>query len=422
MKGNSNPLPAHPELRLVKTVSITDNKSYSHYNFKAYKMNPYPPLLSHSKPRTQVILSITILFLVVTLVSGCVIHRRGGYYGPYERPVVVKPRVAVTAPSSVVTFTFTDRHRHTVWDYYHDHPHHHPGKGHAHGKKWKHRRHARLHRGVQLQFIPVDLSRQLPPAPRGTRYVYDDDQVLLIDRNTREVLDFINIPEYDEPRVVVTAPAPIIFSFNDHHRHVVSDYFHRHHHHHSGKTHKHRNKWKHKRHAHLHSHIHTEVIPLELASLLPPEPRGTRYVYDDDQILLIDNRTRVVLDVINIPDYDEPERVVVVPAPVAYTFTDHHRHTVRNYYHSHPRHPHGKKHKHKKKRHKKKWKHEWKHKRKVHLPPEIEYEAVPVTLVRQLPPPPRGTSFVYYDDQMMLIDVNTRLVLDFIDISISVGR
>ena len=162
-----------------------------------------------------------------------------------------------------------------------------------------------------------------------------------------------------------------------------------------------------------------EIVPFELARLLPPAPRGTQYVYDDDQILLINKRTRVVLDVINIPEYDEP-RVVVVPAPVTYTFTDHHRHTVRNFYHSHPRHPHSKKHKHK--RHKKKWKHKWKHKRKVHLPPEIQFETVPVALVRQLPPPPRGTRFVYYDDQMMLINVNTRMVLDFVDISVSVGR
>lgn len=381
-------------------------------------MNPRSPRLPHTRTRILMVLFIATLFLVVTLVSGCVIHRRGGYYGPYERPVVVKPRVAVTAPAPVVTFTFTDRHRHTVWDYYHHHPrHHHHGK--KHRKRWKHKRHARLHRGIQMQVIPVALNRQLPPPPRGTRYVYDDDQILLIDRNTREVLDFINIPEYDEPRVAVTVPPPVTFSFNDHHRHAVSDYFHRHRHHHHGKKHKHRKKWRHKRNAHLHSHRQMEIVPFELASQLPPAPRGTRYVYDYDQILLINKRTRVVLDVINIPEYDE-SRVVVVPAPVTYTFTDHHRHTVRNFYHSHPRHHHGKKHKHK--RHKKKWKHKWKHKRKVHLPPEIQFEAVPVALVRQLPPPPRGTRFVYYDDQMMLINVNTRMVLDFVDISVSVGR
>jgi Ni/Co efflux regulator RcnB len=366
------------------------------------------------------VLFIAALFLVVTLVSGCVIHRRGGYYGPYERPVLVKSRVAVTAPAPVVTFTFTDRHRHTVWDYYHDHPHHYHGK--KYRKRWKHKRHARLHRGIQMQVIPIPLSRQLPPAPRGTRYVYDDDQILLIDRNTREVLDFINIPEYDEPRVVVTVPAPITFTFNDHHRHTVSDYYHRHPRHHHGKKHKHRKKWQYKRKAHLHSHTQMQIIPFELVSQLPPAPRGTRYVYDDDQVLLIDKRTRVVLDFINIPEYDEPRVVIAVPAPTTYTFNDHHRHTVRNYYHSHPRNHHGKKHKHKKKRHKKKWKHKWKHKRKVHLPREIQVEVVPVALVRQLPPPPRGTRFVYYDDQMMLIDVSTRMVLDFIDISVSAGR
>ena len=75
-----------------------------------------------------------------------------------------------------------------------------------------------------------------------------------------------------------------------------------------------------------------------------------------------------------------------------------------------------------KNRHKKKSKHKWKHKRKVHLPPEIQVEVVPVALVRQFPPPPRSTRFVCYDDQMMLIDVSTPMVLDFVDISVSVGR
>jgi Ni/Co efflux regulator RcnB len=222
--------------------------------------------------------------------------------------------------------------------------------------------------------------------------------------------------------VAVTVPAPVTFTFTKHHRHTVWDYYNRHPHHHHGKKHKHRKKWKHKRHAHLHSGIRIQEVPIDLSRQLPPAARGTRYIYDDDQVLVIDTRTRVVLDVINIPEYDEPRVVIAVPAPTTYTFNDHHRHTVRNYYHSHPRDHHGKKHKHKKKRHKKKWKHKWKHKRKVHLPPEIQVEVVPVALVRQFPPPPRGTRFVYYDDQMMLIDVSTRMVLDFIDISVSVGR
>jgi len=81
-------------------------------------MNPRPPVqLPHTKTRTLVTQFIAILFLVATFVSGCVIHRNGGYYGPYKRPVVVKPRVAVTVPAPV-TFTFTKHHRHTVWDYY----------------------------------------------------------------------------------------------------------------------------------------------------------------------------------------------------------------------------------------------------------------------------------------------------------------
>ena len=44
-----------------------------------------------------------------------------------------------------------------------------------------------------MQEIPFDLRRQLPSAPRGTRYVYVDDQLLLINVKTRVVLDFINI-------------------------------------------------------------------------------------------------------------------------------------------------------------------------------------------------------------------------------------
>ncbi len=38
-----------------------------------------------------------------------------------------------------------------------------------------------------------DLIRELPHAPHGTRYIYHEDQVLLINLNTRVVLDFINI-------------------------------------------------------------------------------------------------------------------------------------------------------------------------------------------------------------------------------------
>lgn len=368
--------------------------------------------------RALIVQFIAILFLAAIFISGCVMHRNGGYYGPYERPVAFKSRVAVTAPAPI-TFTFTKHHRHTVREYYHQHPRRHHGKKYKHRKKWRHKRKTHLHSRIRIQEVPIDLSRQLPPAPRGTRYVYDDDQVLVIDTRTRVVLDVINIPNYDEPRVVVV-PAPVTFTFNNYHRRMVENYFHRHPHHH-GYKHKHRKKWRHIRKEHLPSRAHIQVIPFELISQLPPAPRGTQFIQDDDQILLIDARTYEVLDFINIPEYDEP-RLVVVPAPITFTFNNHHRHTVRNYYHSHPRHHHGKKHKHKRKRHKKKWKHKWKHKRKARLPREIRVEGVPVALVRQLPPPPRGTRFVYYDDQMMLIDVNTRMVLDFIDISVSVGR
>ena len=51
-----------------------------------------------------------------------------------------------------------------------------------------------------MQVVPIDLARQLPSAPRGTRYIYVDDQVLLVNVNTRLVLDFINIS--------VSKPAP----------------------------------------------------------------------------------------------------------------------------------------------------------------------------------------------------------------------
>jgi len=109
---------------------------------------------------------------------------------------------------------------------------------------------------------------------------------------------------------------------------------------------------------------------------------------------------------------------VAVPAPITFTFSDHHRHSVRDYYHHHPRH-HGNKHK---------WKKKMKHRGGGHLPPGlarrdvlppgIQMQAVPGDLVRQFPPAPHGTRFVYHDDQVLLIDVQTRVVLDFINISV----
>ena len=361
------------------------------------------------KTRTLITRFILILFLVAVFVSGCVINRNGRGYGPYSSRTTVQPRVKVAVPAPV-TFTFTDHHRHTVQNYYH---HHHHGKKHKHRKKWKYKRKSRLPRGMLMRVVPVDLARQLPPAPRGTRYIYDDEQVLLVDTRTRAVLDFINISISDEPRVVVAVPPPITFTFNNHHRHMVSDYYHRHPRHHHGKKHKHKKKWRHKRRARLHSRVHMQTIPFELTSQLPPAPRGTQFIQDDDQILLIDENTYEVLDFINIPDWNEPRVAVAIPAPVIFTFNDHHRHTVREYYHRHPHH-HGKKHKHKKNKRKKRWK----HKRKAHLNSQIQMHVIPVDLIRQLPPAPRGTRFIYNDDQVLLVDTRSRVVLDFINIEI----
>ena len=44
-----------------------------------------------------------------------------------------------------------------------------------------------------MQAVHGDLIRQLPHPPHGTRYIYHEDQVLLINLKTRVVLDFINI-------------------------------------------------------------------------------------------------------------------------------------------------------------------------------------------------------------------------------------
>lgn len=144
---------------------------------------------------------IAILFLAAIFASGCIIHDHRRGHGHNPGPVAVEPQVAVAVPAPV-TFTFTNHHRHTVRNYYHQHPHHH-GKKH----KWKNRGEYKgrghlppglakrdvLPPGIQMQAVPVELVRQLPRAPRGTRYSYYDDRVLLIDVQTRVVLDFINI-------------------------------------------------------------------------------------------------------------------------------------------------------------------------------------------------------------------------------------
>jgi len=226
-----------------------------------------------------------------------------------------------------------------------------------------------------------------------------------------------------QPHVDVTVPAPVVFTFNDHHRHTVQDYYYRHPHQHHGNKYKYKGKWKYKRKSHLHRETQMYDVPVDLVRRLPRPPRGTRYIYDDDQMLLIDTNTRVVLDFINISVSNQP---VAVPAPVSFSFTDHHRHTVQNYYHDHPEYYQGKKYK---------KKHKWKNKgngrgrpqlppglaKRDVLPPGLQMQAIPVDLDRQLPAPPRGAQYGYHDNQVLLIDVDTRVVLDFINISVSMG-
>ena len=387
-------------------------------------INPSLPAQSpRTRARARSASFIAILFLAALAASGCVIHDRGHHRSAHRSgSVVIQPRVAVTTPAPI-TFTFSKHHRHAAHNYYHDHPRRH-GKKHKWKKRWRHKRKSHLHRDIQIQAIPYDLVRQFPPAPRGTQYIYDDDQVLLVDMKTRVVLDFINI-SVSVGAPIAVAPAPVVFTFSDHHRHSVQNYYHRHPYHH-GKKHKHKKKWRYKRKSRLHRGAQMQMIPFELVSQLPPAPYGTRYIYDFDQVLLVDVNTREVLDFINI-SLSAGAPMAVAPAPVVFTFTDHHSHSVRNYYHEHPRH-HGKKHKWKKKKkrkHKKRGRGRDRHphgwvKHDV-LPQEIQIEAVPVDLVRELPHPPHGTQYTYHEDQVLLIDLSTRIVLDFINISISAG-
>jgi len=227
-------------------------------------------------------------------------------------------------------------------------------------------------------------------------------------------------PVVVQPHVDVAVPAPITFTFTDHHRHAAHNYYHDHYRHH-GKKHKWKKRWRHKRKSHLHRDTQIQAVPYDLVRQFPPAPHGTQYIYDSDQVLLVDRNTRVVLDFINISLAVEAP-LAVAPAPVVFTFNDHHRHSVRNYYHEHPRH-HGKKHKWKKKRkHKKRGRgrnhrpHGWA-KHDV-LPPEIEVKAIHVDLARQLPHPPHGTRYTYHDDQVLLINLRTRVVLDLINIEV----
>ncbi|MDH5763662.1 MAG: hypothetical protein OEZ51_11815 [Nitrospinota bacterium] len=117
--------------------------------------------------------------------------------------------------------------------------------------------------------------------------------------------------------------------------------------------------------------------------------------------------------------------IAVAPAPVTFVFTDHHRHTVGNYYHNHPP-KHWKKHKKKKDRghgrghgrgHEREGLPPGLAKRDV-LPPGLQMQSLPPGLASQLPPPPQGTQFIYHDDQVLWIDLQTRVVLDFINISV----
>jgi len=174
----------------------------------------YPSLPAQSSPtrtRARMASFVAVLFLTAVFASGCVIHDRGHHgRGHYGGPVVVQPHVVVEPPVTVVVpapivFTFTNHHRHSVRTYYHDHPRHH-GKKHKWKKKWKKgkhegrghrphglRKHDHLPPGIHMQAVHGDLIRQLPHAPHGTRYIYHEDQVLLINLKTRVVLDFINI-------------------------------------------------------------------------------------------------------------------------------------------------------------------------------------------------------------------------------------
>ena len=170
---------------------------------KSDSMNPSHQIQSpYMRTRSLIAPFTGMLFLAAVFASGCVIHDRGHGHGRgHVRGVVVQPRATVSVPAPV-TFVFTDHHRHAVRDYYHEHPRKHwkknkwkkKGRGHGRG----HRppglhKHDALPPGIAMQSLPHGLARQLPHPPHGTRYIYHEDQVLLIDLNTHVVLDFIDI-------------------------------------------------------------------------------------------------------------------------------------------------------------------------------------------------------------------------------------
>ncbi len=116
---------------------------------------------------------------------------------------------------------------------------------------------------------------------------------------------------------------------------------------------------------------------------------------------------------------------ISVPEPVTFVFTDHHRHAVHDYYRHHPQ-PHWKKSKEKPEHWIRTGKGKWKkhghrppgmHRHDV-LPPGIAMQALPHRLARQLPHPPHDTQYIFYNDQVLLVDVHSHVVLDFIDIRV----
>lgn len=153
---------------------------------------------------------LTALFPAALIASGCVIHDGRHGRGHRSSAIVVQPLATIQiepAPIRVapapVTFVFTDHHRHSVRNYYSHHRGHHgkrkwknrrrghPGRGHG-PPRWAHKG-GHMPSGVTLQAIPHDLATQLPPAPRGTQFIYHSDAVLLVDVHTHVVLDSISV-------------------------------------------------------------------------------------------------------------------------------------------------------------------------------------------------------------------------------------
>lgn len=58
--------------------------------------------------------------------------------------------------------------------------------------------------------------------------------------------------------------------------------------------------------------------------------------------------------------------------------------------------------------------------KKGHLPPGIQKKMLPRDLIAQLPPPSPGTEIIIYNNQVALVEITTNIVLDIIDLSVSV--